>query len=134
MLTGCAPTCLHARRRLRRRRCRLLPCRQLPCHWHPASQAAPRSALPPHFLYTPSPPPSHCRSRFLQGPDTDRSEVGRLKAVFSAGHECTVKLLNYTKGGRPFWNLLTVSQVGWTWLSVAIQPACMPREQAAGLR
>ncbi|KAL4442423.1 hypothetical protein ABPG77_005007 [Micractinium sp. CCAP 211/92] len=49
--------------------------------------------------------------RLLQGRDTDRATVDELKAAFTAGKECTVKLLNYTKRGRPFWNLLTVAPI-----------------------
>ncbi|KAL4447890.1 hypothetical protein ABPG75_005109 [Micractinium tetrahymenae] len=49
--------------------------------------------------------------RFLQGRNTDRAAVEELKAAFTAGRECTVKLLNYTKEGRPFWNLLTVAPI-----------------------
>lgn len=63
-------------------------------------------APPTHLV--PSHPPHRPRSRFLQGPGTDRAAVAELKAAFTAGKECTVKLLNYTKQGRPFWNLLTV--------------------------
>jgi hypothetical protein len=51
------------------------------------------------------------RSRFLQGRDTDRTAVNELKAAIRAGRECTVRLLNYTKAGKPFWNMLTVAPI-----------------------
>ncbi|GAB4820055.1 hypothetical protein N2152v2_007101 [Parachlorella kessleri] len=49
--------------------------------------------------------------RFLQGRDSDRATVAELKAAIRAGRECTVRLLNYTKQGRPFWNMLTVAPI-----------------------
>lgn len=49
--------------------------------------------------------------RFLQGRDTDRSTVTELKSAIRAGRECTVRLLNYSKQGRPFWNMLTVAPI-----------------------
>lgn len=47
--------------------------------------------------------------RFLQGPDTDRKTVAAVRAAIDAGSEITVRLLNYTKTGRPFWNLVTMA-------------------------
>jgi hypothetical protein len=52
-----------------------------------------------------------CCSRFLQGRDTDRNTVNELKVAIKAGRECTVRMLNYTKGGRAFWNMLTVAPI-----------------------
>nr|AHZ63911.1 phototropin [Cosmocladium constrictum]AML78492.1 putative LOV domain-containing protein [Cosmocladium sp. BC-2016] len=49
--------------------------------------------------------------RFLQGPDTDRAEVAKLKAAITAGESWCGRLLNYKKDGTPFWNLLTVTPV-----------------------
>ncbi|EFN51280.1 hypothetical protein CHLNCDRAFT_141214 [Chlorella variabilis] len=49
--------------------------------------------------------------RFLQGRDTDRATVNELKAAIRAGRECTVRMLNYTKAGKPFWNMLTVAPI-----------------------
>jgi PAS domain S-box-containing protein len=49
--------------------------------------------------------------RVLHGPDTDRAEVERLKAAINNWEEVTVKLLNYNKSGKPFWNLLTVAPI-----------------------
>lgn len=88
---GSAPAHSHLRR------CRLL------C---PARLSAPLRPTRP-----PCRPPLPLCSRFLQGRDTDRASVQELKAAIKAGRECTVRLLNYTKAGKPFWNLLTVAPI-----------------------
>lgn len=49
--------------------------------------------------------------RFLQGPDTDRDTVNELRKAISEGREITVRLLNYRKDGKPFWNMLTVAPI-----------------------
>ena len=49
--------------------------------------------------------------RFLQGPRTDRRAVAEIRKAVSEGSECTVRLLNYTKGGKPFWNMFTLAPV-----------------------
>eukprot|EP01037_Dinobryon_pediforme_P008903 gene8903-8992_t len=49
--------------------------------------------------------------RFLQGPDSDRDAVGRLRAAIEAGEAITVDLKNYRKDGTWFWNALFVSPV-----------------------
>ncbi|OCF35409.1 hypothetical protein I316_02959 [Kwoniella heveanensis BCC8398] len=46
--------------------------------------------------------------RFLQGPETDRAAVGALRVAIEAGQEHCCLLLNYTRTGRPFWNLLNM--------------------------
>ncbi|KAK8844521.1 hypothetical protein IAR55_006367 [Kwoniella newhampshirensis] len=46
--------------------------------------------------------------RFLQGPETDKSTVQALRAAIEAGQEHCCLLLNYTRTGRPFWNLLNM--------------------------
>ncbi|WWC64927.1 uncharacterized protein I303_107541 [Kwoniella dejecticola CBS 10117] len=46
--------------------------------------------------------------RFLQGPETDRSAVAALRAAIEAGQEHCCLLLNYTRTGKPFWNLLNM--------------------------
>nr|AHZ63812.1 neochrome [Dipteris conjugata] len=43
--------------------------------------------------------------RFLQGRDTDRKAVQLIGDAVNEGRDVTVQLLNYTKSGRPFWNL-----------------------------
>nr|ACT35018.1 phytochrome 3 [Plagiogyria distinctissima] len=43
--------------------------------------------------------------RFLQGRDTDLKAVQLIRDAVKEGHDVTVHLLNYTRSGRPFWNL-----------------------------
>ncbi|KAG0601585.1 hypothetical protein M758_11G123900 [Ceratodon purpureus] len=43
--------------------------------------------------------------RFLQGPDTDQSTVQKIRDAIKENRDITVQLLNYTKSGKPFWNL-----------------------------
>ncbi|HEY9845650.1 MAG TPA: ATP-binding protein, partial [Candidatus Caenarcaniphilales bacterium] len=50
--------------------------------------------------------------RFLQGIDTDREEVARIRASIETNTGCQVTLLNYRKDGTPFWNELTLTPAG----------------------
>nr|AML76314.1 putative LOV domain-containing protein [Athyrium filix-femina] len=43
--------------------------------------------------------------RFLQGRDTDRKAVQLIRDAVKEGRAVTVQLINYTRSGRPFWNL-----------------------------
>jgi PAS domain S-box-containing protein len=49
--------------------------------------------------------------RILQGPDTDREAVDKIRAAISNREECTVELLNYRKDGKPFWNRLSLTPI-----------------------
>lgn len=49
--------------------------------------------------------------RFLQGSDTDRETVARIRAAVKAGEPLLVDLLNYRKDGKPFWNRLSLRPV-----------------------
>ena len=49
--------------------------------------------------------------RFLQGPDTDRDTVGRIRAAISRREDCHEELFNYRKDGSGFWNALFISPV-----------------------
>jgi PAS domain S-box-containing protein len=49
--------------------------------------------------------------RFLQGPRTDARAVREIRRAVDEGNECTVRLLNYTKQGKPFWNMFTLAPV-----------------------
>nr|AML77523.1 putative LOV domain-containing protein [Pellia neesiana] len=49
--------------------------------------------------------------RFLQGVDTDKKEVARIREQLKKGEIYTGTLLNYKKDGTPFWNLLTLSPI-----------------------
>ncbi|KAG2622556.1 hypothetical protein PVAP13_3KG000048 [Panicum virgatum] len=43
--------------------------------------------------------------RFLQGPETDRGTVKKIRDAIDNQIEVTVQLINYTKSGKKFWNL-----------------------------
>ena len=49
--------------------------------------------------------------RFLQGADTDRTEVDRMRAAIDSEQEFTTELLNYRKDGTHFWNQISVTPV-----------------------
>ncbi|XVE49648.1 hypothetical protein DITRI_Ditri01bG0098600 [Diplodiscus trichospermus] len=49
--------------------------------------------------------------RFLQGPETDRKEVAKIRDAVKNGKSYCGRLLNYKKDGTPFWNLLTVTPI-----------------------
>lgn len=51
--------------------------------------------------------PRNCR--FLQGQQTDRASVQRIKDAIDKREECVELLLNHKKTGEPFWNLLYVT-------------------------
>jgi PAS domain S-box-containing protein len=47
----------------------------------------------------------------LQGPDTDPTAVARLREAEQRGEPCRLELLNYTKLGTPFWQLVDIQPV-----------------------
>ena len=49
--------------------------------------------------------------RFLQGPDTDRTAVGRVHEAIAAERSIELELLNYRRDGTPFWNALNLGPV-----------------------
>ncbi|MCM2563668.1 PAS domain S-box protein [Lutimaribacter sp. EGI FJ00015] len=49
--------------------------------------------------------------RILQGPETDRSELDRIRAALIALKPVRAELVNYTKSGEPFWLELEISPV-----------------------
>ena len=49
--------------------------------------------------------------RFLQGPDTDRIGIARVRNAVETRSDISVDLLNYRKDGTTFWNALYVSPV-----------------------
>ena len=49
--------------------------------------------------------------RFLQGEDTNREDVSKVRQAIEARHDISVDLLNYRKDGTPFWNALYLSPV-----------------------
>ncbi len=42
--------------------------------------------------------------RFLQGPETDRAQVARLREAIERQTPIELELLNYKKNGEIFWN------------------------------
>ncbi|MDP1841918.1 MAG: PAS domain S-box protein [Sediminibacterium sp.] len=62
--------------------------------------------------------------RLLQGPETDRNELNRLKLCLQNWEPCEVELINYKKNGEPFWINFTVvpiaNEQGWFthWISI----------------
>ena len=44
--------------------------------------------------------------RFLQGPETDKFHVNRIRLAIQEGSDCQVCLLNYRKNGKKFYNRL----------------------------
>jgi len=63
--------------------------------------------------------------RFLQGPGTDPRAVAEIRDAINSGCECTVRLVNYSKSGRPFWNMFTLAPVrdakGEVWFYIGVQ-------------
>lgn len=49
--------------------------------------------------------------RLLQGPETDRAQVARLRDAILAEDVIVVELLNYRKDGTPFWNALHIGPI-----------------------
>lgn len=49
--------------------------------------------------------------RFLQGADTDRSVIDRIRRAVEQGDELIVDLLNYRKNGSTFWNRLSLKPI-----------------------
>ena len=52
---------------------------------------------------------SNCR--FLQGPDTDKEAIEKIRQAIVQEKDCLVVLKNYRKDGTPFWNELVISPV-----------------------
>ena len=49
--------------------------------------------------------------RFLQGVDTDRQTVNKLRDAVEARAVAVVEILNYKKDGTPFWNALHIGPI-----------------------
>lgn len=49
--------------------------------------------------------------RFLQGEETDSSQVDKIRAALEAEEPVSLDLLNYRKDGSQFWNQLTIAPV-----------------------
>ncbi len=49
--------------------------------------------------------------RFLQGPETNREVLDRIKESVARGESCTEEILNYTKHGKEFWIKMNINPV-----------------------
>ena len=49
--------------------------------------------------------------RFLQGADTDRAAVDRMRAAIESEQDFATELLNYRKDGTPFWNRISIKPI-----------------------
>ncbi len=49
--------------------------------------------------------------RFLQGPDTERAAIARIREAVDERTDIAIDILNYTKDGTAFWNALYMSPV-----------------------
>jgi PAS domain S-box-containing protein len=49
--------------------------------------------------------------RFLQGPETDRTEVGRLADGLHRHRDTSAVIRNYRRDGTPFWNRVSISPI-----------------------
>nr|AML77672.1 putative LOV domain-containing protein [Asplenium platyneuron] len=49
--------------------------------------------------------------RFLQGPATNRHTIIEIRDAIREERSCQVSILNYTKQGKPFWNLFHMAPV-----------------------
>jgi PAS domain S-box-containing protein len=49
--------------------------------------------------------------RMFQGPETDRSEVDRVRDAIAGERTIEVELINYRKDGSTFWNGMTIAPV-----------------------
>lgn len=72
--------------------------------------------------------------RFLQGRETNREDVTRIRETIKAGEICNVALLNYRKNGSKFWNSIHLSPMkaatGEVLLYVGIQEEITPEKAA----
>lgn len=66
--------------------------------------------------------PRNCR--FLQGRDSDRTSVKRIRESINSRDESVELLLNYRKSGEPFWNLLYISTVSSPFHFYFLEPPC----------
>jgi len=49
--------------------------------------------------------------RFLQGPETSRAAIAKIRAAVTTGQPCDVEILNYRKDHSAFWNQLHLSPI-----------------------
>lgn len=75
--------------------------------------------------------------RLLQGPETNKTELARLKKALKKWEPCEIEVLNYKKSGEPFWNNFTVAPVaneaGWYTHWVAVERDVTERRKTDAL-
>lgn len=49
--------------------------------------------------------------RFLQGDETSRDDIARIREAIAQRQDINIDILNYRKDGTPFWNALYISPV-----------------------
>ena len=73
----------------------------------------------------------------MQGPDTDPKAVAIIREAIKTGSEATVRILNYRKGGEPFWNMLTIAPMadvdGTSRFFIGVQAWAAPNTSVASL-
>lgn len=76
--------------------------------------------------------------RFLQGPDTDKSKVEKIRKAIAEGEDVSVVMLNYKADGTPFWNQLFIAALRDTqnnivnFIGVVVKVAGPPPEDPEG--
>jgi PAS domain S-box-containing protein len=72
--------------------------------------------------------------RILQGPQTQRAELDRIRSALAAWQPVRAQLINYTKGGEEFWLELDIvpiaDETGWYTHWVAIERDITERKRA----
>jgi PAS domain S-box-containing protein len=80
----------------------------------PAREDCPIVFLNPAFTAITGYPPEEVlgrNCRFLQGPDTDRKAVAKVRRAIAAARPVTVEMVNYRRDGSRFWNELRIAPV-----------------------
>jgi PAS domain S-box-containing protein/LPXTG-motif cell wall-anchored protein len=72
--------------------------------------------------------------RILQGPNSDRAELDRLRRALEKWETCEIEIINYKKNGEPFWINISVAPVankdGWYTHWIAIEKDITYRKKA----
>ncbi|GEM_PF-1115912 len=72
--------------------------------------------------------------RILQGPETDRKVLDKLRNAFLAWHPVEVEVINYCKDGTPFWSNFSIvpiaNEKGWYTHWISIQRNITERKEA----
>ena len=73
---------------------------------------------------------AHCVG-LVQGQETDPEAVAEIRDAVRSGSEASVRLLNYKKSGKPFWNMFTLAPMADVdgnlrfIIGVQVKPSCM---------